>query len=134
MNKDRRKAALILIAAVVAGMLLGLLIPGLFHKVRDRGHRGGDRGRHPQEKKEWFTKTIYRIIEPDSNQMKQIKPITDWASQQIDSLETSSNRQLASVLDSVKQQLKPLVTEEQYKRLDEFENRASGHWEGRERH
>jgi len=134
MNKERRKAALILVAAVVAGVRLGLVIPGLVYKVKNKGHRGGEPGRQPEDKKEWFTNTIYRIIEPDSNQVRKIKPITEWASRKIDSLEISSNYQLASVLDSVKQQLKPIITEEQYRRLDEFDNRASGHWRGRERH
>ncbi len=139
MNSERKKAVLTLTGTLIIGIFLGLLVPGLFHKVRERGgdHRGGgrgDRGREPENKKEWFTETIYRIIQPDSSQAKKIKPVTQWASNQIDSLEASSNHGLAAVLDSVKKQLKPVITEEQFKRLDEFDNKAKGHWRGRGHH
>lgn len=137
MNSERKKAVLTLAGTLIIGIFLGLLVPGLFHKVRERGgnHRGrADGGRESENKKEWFTGTIYRILQPDSIQAKKIKPITEWASHQIDSLEASSNRGLANVLDSVKKQLQPIITEEQFRRLDEFDNRAKGRWRGRGHH
>jgi len=135
MNSERKKAVLTLTGTLIIGVLLGMLVPGLFHKVKEREHRGrGDRGMEPEHKKEWFTGTIYKIIQPDSDQAKRIRPVTEWASRQIDSLEVSSNLGLAAVLDSVKKQLKPMITEEQFKRLDEFDSKAKGQWRGRGRH
>jgi hypothetical protein len=139
MNKERRNAVLIVVGAVIVGIFLGLLVPGLFHKLNERGGHGrGDRGHgkgddRPVNKKEWFKNTLYHIIEPDNSQLSKIEPITQWASKRIDSLEASSNRQLASVLDSVRAQLKPIITEEQFKRLSEFKDRADGHWRGKGR-
>jgi hypothetical protein len=133
MTNERRKAVFTLGGTLIIGFLLGMLIPGLFQKIRE--HRGRpERGIESEHKRDWFTGTINHIVKPDSAQARKIKPVTDWASARIDSLETSSNRDLAVVLDSVKMRIKPMVTAEQFKRLDEFDARAKGHWNGRGRH
>ena len=132
MTSERRKAVLILSATLIVGILIGLLIPGFFHKYEGRRHGRGGRDMSSERKKEWFASTIYKIVKPDSAQVKQIKPITDWASQQIESIEVSSNGQMNAVLDSVKAQLKPILTEEQQQRLTEFHEKAQGRWKGKE--
>jgi hypothetical protein len=134
MTNERKKSIIILIATLIFGILLGLLVPGAIHKFGERGVRSreghgidGDAG----HKKDWFTGTLYRVIQPDSLQAQKIRPILANASNQIDSLEISSNNQLAAVLDSVKQQLKPLLTDDQWSRLNEFDTRAKNKWRGR---
>ena len=131
MTSERRKSILILCATLIVGILLGLLVPGFFHKYRGGQHGRGGSNRGGGHKKEWFAGTIYRVVKPDSTQAKQIKPITEWASQQIEAAEVESNAKLSAIMDSVKVQLKPILNEEQLKRLDEFDARAKGHWEGR---
>ena len=131
MTSERRKSILILVATLVVGILIGLLVPGFFHKYQGgRQHGRGGRDMSNERKKEWFAGTIYRVVKPDSTQVEQIKPITDWASQQIEAIETSSNAQMSAVLDSVKTQLKPILNEEQQKRLEDFDARARGRWKG----
>jgi hypothetical protein len=138
MNTERKKAILTLTGTLLIGILLGILVPGIVRKVRKEGdHARGNRGGRKMEvenKKEWFTGAIYKIVQPDSNQIRKIKPIAEWASTQIDSIEASSNAGLATVLDSVKKQLKPIITEKQFKRLEEFDSKAKGHWRDRGRH
>lgn len=135
MTSERKKAILTLVGTLVIGILLGMLLPGLFHKMRDRGMRGRDfKKPETEHKREWFTGTIYHIIQPDSAQTIQIKPVTTWAATEIDSVDASANQAMAKILDSVKVQLKPILTEEQFKRLDEFDTRAQKHWKGRGRH
>ena len=84
-----------------------------------------------ERKKEWFASTIYRIVKPDSVQAKQIKPIADWATQRIEEIEIFSNARMSAVLDSVKSQLNPILTEEQQQRLTEFHEKANGRWKGK---
>ncbi len=132
MTSERKKTILILCATLIVGILIGLLIPGLFHKYRNsnqHGRNGRDRG--ADHKKEWFVGAIDRVIKPDSVQAKQIKPITEWASQQIEAIEVSSNSQLSLIMDSVNLKLKPMLNEEQLQRLNDFNARAQGHWRGR---
>ena len=128
MTSERKKTILILCATLVVGVLIGLLVPGFFHKYE--GRRGG-REMSNKGKKEWFASTIYRVVKPDSAQAKQIKPITEWDSQQIEAIEVSSNSQMSVVLDSVKIQLKSILTEEQQQRLVEFHEKAHGRWKGK---
>ena len=129
MTSERKKSLLILSLTLVFGILVGLLLPGFFHKLNQRENRGhGGRHGDRDHKREWFVGAIYRIVKPDSAQVKQIKPITDWASQRIDSIETSANQQMSSVLDSVRSQLKLILTEDQQKRLAEFDTRAKRNW------
>jgi len=133
MTSERRKSILILCATLLVGILVGLLVPGFFHKYEGRRHGRGGREMSNEGKKEWFAGTIYRVVKPDSAQAKQIKPITDWAAQQIEAIEVSSNSQMSAVLDSVKAQLKPIRTEEQQQRLVEFHEKAEGRWRGHDR-
>jgi hypothetical protein len=129
MTSERKKTVLILSATLVVGILIGLLVPGFFHKYRgNRQHWRGNYDRGSDHKKEWFVGAINRVVKPDSAQAKQIKPITDWASGQIEAVEISSNSQMSIILDSVKTQLKPILTAEQLQRLTEFHSRAKGHW------
>ncbi len=130
MTSERRKSILILCATLIVGILIGLLVPSLFHKYERRRHGRGGHEMSNEGKKEWFAGTIYRIVKPDSVQAEQIKPITDWASQKIEAIEVSSNSQMSAVLDSVKTQLKPILTEEQQQRLVEFHKKAEGRWKG----
>ena len=128
MTSERRKSILILCATLIVGILVGLLVPGFFHKYERRPHGRGGHDISNERKKEWFASTIYKIVKPDSAQARQIKPITDWASQQIEAIEVFSNSQMSAVLDSVKTQLKPMLTEEQQQRLVEFHQKAQGRW------
>lgn len=131
MTRERRTTILILIATLVFGILIGLLIPGFFHKHRGNiQQRGGRSDREGRSKKEWFAHTINNIVQPDSEQIEKIKPITQWASQQIEAVEVSSNTRMSEILDSVKIQLQPILTEDQQKRLTEFQGRADGRWRG----
>lgn len=134
MTSERRKSMLILATTLIVGILIGLLVPGFFHKYRGGSERGrGSREHESGPKKEWFAGTIYRIVKPDSAQAKQIKPIAEWASHQIEAIEVSSNSQMSAVLDSVRAQLKPILNEEQQKRLDDFDAKAKGRWRGGEK-
>lgn len=132
MTTERKKAILILSAVLIVGFLSGFLVHGFIGRYqRNHQQERGGRGRMPGDKKDWFVGTIYRIVQPDSAQLKEIKPITQWAAAQIDSVERNSNQRLADILDSVKVQLKPIITSEQLQRLDEFDAKARGHWRGR---
>jgi len=132
MTSERRKSIIILAMTLLAGILIGLLVPGFFHKWDKRG-KYGDRGHNQQDmrnKREWFIGTINKIVEPDSLQAEKIQPITSWASIQIDSVESIANQNMSAILDSVKNQLKPILTAEQQKRLDHFDANAKEKWGG----
>ncbi len=131
MTSERKKAIATLSATLIVGIIIGILVPGFVGKFREGGrHTMGEhgRGRGGEDKKDWFAHTIYKIVQPDSAQAQKIKPITTWASEQVEQIENTSNQGLIKVMDSVKVQLKPIITSEQLQRLDGFSERAKGHW------
>ena len=127
MTTERRKAMLFLILTLVVGILIGALVPGFFGRMRrdsrktmsqteQRGDRGGSR-------RTGFQKMIYRIAQVDSSQRQQIQPILDEASGKIESLEKISNGRMTEIMDSMKVKLKPMLREDQNKRLEDFSSR-----------
>jgi len=135
MTSERKRSIIILGITMLLGIFIGLLVPGFVHKVDARRNHTAqgpnDHDRDSEHRRKWFVGTVNRIIQPDSAQAHQIKPIAEWASLQIDSIENSANHQMSVLLDSVRSRLQPIVTDEQMKRLEEFDNRAKSSWRGR---
>ncbi|CAN5488809.1 hypothetical protein BH10BAC4_BH10BAC4_25060 [soil metagenome] len=133
MTTERIKSIGILISTLIIGVLLGLLIPGFYHKYN--GGHGQSRqemaGHRPGGKGDWFANTLNKIVEPDSLQREKIKPVTSWAASRMDSIEQNAHRQAGQVLDSVRTQLRPIITDEQWNRLEKFDQQAKTNWHGR---
>jgi hypothetical protein len=129
MTSERKKSIIILVVTLLAGILLGLLIPGFIHKWGRRGD-SGNRVHEPgyDHKKEWFVGTMNRILQPDSLQARKIQPVTEWAAIEIDSLQSAANQKMTDILDSVRNQLKPILTPDQQTRLDNFDAHARKSW------
>jgi hypothetical protein len=139
MTTDRRKAILFLSLTLVIGIVIGSLIPavyGRFYHRHDRGDgkewndkRDGKRG--GGDRKQWLMHTIVRVVKPDSDQVKAIRPLTEQATDRIRGLEKNSNERMESIFDSLHLQLKPILTEEQNKKLEEFSTKARARWKER---
>jgi hypothetical protein len=137
MTSERRKSIIILTVTLLVGILLGILVPGFIDKWERHGkHEDREHEEHDERKKEWFAGTLNKIIKPDKAQAAKIKPIAEWAAVEIDSLENRANHRMTVILDSVKIQLKPILTPDQQHRLDKFDAKAKKSWvrEGKRRH
>lgn len=135
MTHERRKSILILTGTLIIGILLGMLVPSLLHKIKGKStqsdyHSGKHKG---DQKSDWFSEAVTRIVKPDSSQSQKVHAITQKAAEQIDSIEIHANFQMSSVLDSVKVQLKPILTEKQWQQLQEFDAKAKSKWHKRGR-
>ena len=140
MTSDRKKAIFFLCLTLVIGILIGSLVPAFYGRMRhgnikqgkDMGdHQKGSReGKPTGNREEWLTNTIIRVVKPDSDQVKSIRTITMDATQQISSLEKKSNERMIGILDSMKLKLKPILTEDQNKTLEEFSKKARSRWKG----
>ena len=122
MTTERKKAALFLVLTFILGILIGALVPGFFGHMRreGKGNRMEQRGDRGEGRKMGFQKMIYRVTQADSTQRNQIQPILDEASEKIEGLEKESNSRMTDIMDSIKVKLKPILTEEQNKKLEEF--------------
>lgn len=89
------------------------------------GHsRGGDHNkrvnvtkRSPQDA---FQDRIYHITEADSLQKMKMKPVLARTSKRLESLRLSYQKQEKRVMDSLSLQMKPILKEDQMKRLDDY--------------
>src|SRR3954470_21458748 len=136
MTKERMKSIGVLVATLVIGVLLGLLIPGFYHKARGRNEQQGNRGSHEyanEKRHDWFEQKLTHILGADSTQRDKIKPIATWAAARLESIETSAKLNASHVLDSMKVQLRPIVTDEQMQKLEAFERDAKSKWQMKNR-
>ena len=92
---------------------------------KGRGHEGYDKrdGSARSGSSVGFSQRIYRVTQADSLQQKKMKPIVDRTSKRIDALRLSFQKQEKRVMDSLSLQLKPILKEDQLKRLNDFNGR-----------
>ena len=141
MTTDKKKAALYLSITLIIGILIGSLIPAFYGRFRHREGkdmrdgremRGGKDNKQFGNKQEWLTNRIIRIVKPDSSQVKEIRPLTSQAAAQIGELEKGSNERMSAIMDSLNTKLRPILNDEQNKRLDEFSSKARQRWKKRD--
>ena len=89
------------------------------HHYKNHGHDGKNVSAR-NDSKRTFSSRIYRVTEADSLQQIKMKPAVEKASKRLDNLRLSYQKQEKRVMDSLSLQLKPILKEEQMKRLDDF--------------
>ena len=117
MTQDRKKAILYLSATLILGILIGVLVPAFFGRFRERNRqpRGGD-----------LAGIIQKVIKPDSVQSGKIRPIIEQTSTHIDVLQNGCNREMDSILYSLRTQLQPFLTTDQLSQLNNFFSKSRG--------
>jgi hypothetical protein len=89
------------------------------------GHHSGHRG--DGYRNGMLADKVYRITQADSIQAKKMKPIVDRASARLKALQDDFQKEEKIILDSLNQQLKPMLKDDQRKRLDEFGEKRGSH-------
>ena len=117
--------------SIIAGAVAFLMATSL--SVESYGHHGkGHRGKRRHHGRnhdgyhfnqsarrgDTFTR-VYAITGADSLQRIKMKPLIDDAEKRIQSLRSTYRDQEASVMDSLKEQLKPFFKEDQIKKLED---------------
>ncbi|MCB9263840.1 MAG: hypothetical protein H6558_02310 [Lewinellaceae bacterium] len=67
-----------------------------------------------------FEEHLYHIIGADSEQQKQLHPIVHSYAGRISEVHTDFRARRKALIDSMHQEIKPLLTEEQVQKLDDF--------------
>ncbi len=123
MTSERKKALITILITLVVGILIGALAIGLWSK-QSRGGRSSAGKR--QNGKEVFVKKVLSVVEADSAQAKQLRPLIQETIGQIDSLQKHTDREVAKVVDSLEVKLLPILSEKQMQQLKEFHRRGRG--------
>ena len=109
----KTRSILILSATLVIGIAIGMLISvqiqnAQMKKFRSFGSREG------------FKKLTFHIIEPTSEQTRKIEPVIDEFTRKNDSLRKVYKSDFKTLMKEYKDELYPLLTSEQIKRLEDF--------------
>lgn len=139
MNTQRVKSIGIITAVLIAGIVLGLLIPGTFHHMRGRQHakmdqRNGNGHGNEKRRNDWFVYRIKQVVNADSIQVKQIDTVALWANKRLDSIERHANEQSIHVIDSAVTRLTPILRDDQKKSLQEFREQIATRAKEHRRH
>ena len=129
MTNERKRAALILTATFIVGIIIGALLPGFVFRAR------GERGNNERGKMNGnFASRVFRAVRPDSAQKIKIKPFVEMAAVQMDSLESDSRRSADAILDTLSARIKPFLTDDQLSKLKKaYSKRRGGRHEGAEK-
>lgn len=122
MTTERKRALLMMGATLIIGILIGALGVELLEKQSRRGGKSSASWRH--EGKEVFMQRIIKEANADSIQARQMKPLMLETMADIDSLQMETDQKVHSVVDSFEEKLKPILREDQLKRLREFHRRG----------
>ena len=119
-----------MVGVVLVGLLLSISQVGWAqhgHRKHDghdgKGRHGKNQYGHNMDGKRNLSARIYRVTQADSVQMKKMQPMLDKAAKRMDVLRTKYQDQEKKVLDSLRLQLKPILKEDQWKRLEDFKNK-----------
>jgi hypothetical protein len=133
MTSERKRAIVVIALTLMVGILIGILATGMFarhhyHSDRkgfDKEHRGNRSG---------FAERIYRIVQADSSQKKQMQPIVEQTMASIDTLQQKTDGEVKALLDSMIVNLKPILKEEQLSKLETFSKNKSDRGGHRRKH
>jgi hypothetical protein len=122
MTPERKRALLMITITLIIGILIGALGVGLWDKQTRRGGKPYANGR--QDGKEAFMQRILKEANADSLQAKQMKPLMIETMARIDSLQMETDKKVRSVINSFEEDIKPILREDQLKKLQEFHRRG----------
>jgi hypothetical protein len=92
---------------------------GIFHGRHHGGHHKGMHDDRHYKRGGFASNHIYEITGADSLQRIKMKPLIDDAEKKIQSLRSNYHDQEIRVMDSLKTQLRPLLRDDQIKKLDD---------------
>ena len=107
----------------VIGMVIGVFIPGVIWRLRSPGIPPQEMRNAPLSSENRFERMLYRIVSPDSSQIEKIRPLARQTSARIDSIQHNANAHIKDVIDSLNSKLQPILTTDQFKRLNDFGDR-----------
>ena len=102
----------------------GLIVLGGFAVLQAQGRHGGGAGAHRLEQ-------ITEGLNLTPDQQAKVQPIIDQAQPKIAEIHREAMQKMKAVMASTASQIRPLLTPEQQKKLDENQNARRGRMRGR---
>jgi hypothetical protein len=114
----RAKTVFIIVVTLIIGILIGtfVLVPPIakHHFKRIASMR----------RPEGFIKGMEHVIRPSESQAEAVNEVLDRYSRQFDEINDRHHAEMTALMDSLRSDLTPILTDEQNDRLDELAKRA----------
>jgi hypothetical protein len=107
----RSQTTIIVVSTLVIGILIGLFLAG---PVLHRHLRPPFRGRHGGG----FTEALEMLIDPKPEQAEAIRKVLDKHADGFNDINSRYHSEISAMMDSLRKDLDPLLTDEQRARLD----------------
>ena len=105
-------------------MAAGAIMLGCFVMVQAQPGPGGGGPRHG---KRFMLERITKDLNLTSEQQTKVQPIIDQAKPQLAAIHQEAMQKMKAVMDSTMSQIRPLLTPDQQKKLDDIQKGSSRH-------
>ncbi|MFH1312491.1 MAG: hypothetical protein ABIJ00_04620 [Candidatus Eisenbacteria bacterium] len=107
----RSQTTLIVVATLVIGILIGLFLAGpVLHRHLRPPFPGG--------RPDGFASAIEMLIDPEPDQVEAVRSILAEHSERFSDISSEFRSEISAVMDSMRNDLDPILTDEQKERLD----------------
>ena len=106
------KSALIIIGTLLIGIVIGVFLVGPIAHHRMMPHI-------PRRGPEAFTPMLERVIRPSAEQEEAIREVLEKHSERLAEMHKDYRTEMTAIMDSLRKDLDPILSEEQKARLDE---------------
>ena len=107
------KSALIVLATLIIGILCGGLVSGIIRRNQGDGFMG------PPSPERFSGFLLNRIVQPDDTQRAEMQRILEKYGPQFEDTMSRHREEIRALIDSLEQEIDPLLTDEQRERLRE---------------
>lgn len=114
----RAKSALVIVTTLIIGILIGVFV--LVPPIAKHHFKRIASMRHP----EGFIKGMEHMIRPSEAQAPEVHRLLDRYSQRFDEINDRHHAEMTALMDSLRTDLSPVLTDEQNERLDRMGQRA----------
>jgi hypothetical protein len=114
----RAKSALVIATTLIIGILIGVFV--LVPPIAKHHFKRIASMRHP----EGFMRGMEHMIQPSESQAPEVHRLLEMYSQRFDEINDRHHTEMAALMDSLRADLTPILTDEQNDRLDKIGRRV----------
>lgn len=133
MTPERKRSILVIAFTFILGIAIGVLATGLLAR-KHYGNRAGATIEQRAKQKEGFVMKLLRVMDANEKQQTELKPIIEEYVHKIDSVQEYRQAEAKALVQELQVKIKPLVSDEQYQKLQGFNAKTMGRSSRESRH
>lgn len=125
MTPERKRSILVIALTFILGIAIGVLATGLLAR---KHYHNRERATTEQraKQKEGFVMKLLRVMDANEKQQTELKPIIENYVHKIDSVQEYRQAETKALLLELQSKIKPLVSDDQFQKLQSFNSKTMG--------